>query len=293
MSHSPLSRRSFLALLAAAPLALKAQDKRSAPSSARKHVPIGIQMYSVKDEEKKDLPGTLKALREMGYEGVEFWGPYFQWTTDHAKQVRAWLNDAGLKCFSAHTRAPYWVEEHFPHAIELNLILGSRYIVMDTPLPRITTLDGWKQLAETLSKAADKLRPTGLRGGYHNYPQEWRLVEGVRPIDILTANTPKDFAFQLDTATCLASGGDPVAFIKANPGRVKSYHLKDWSSDKEKGYRVVLGEGIGPWKELIDAAENIGGVDYYLIEQEGTGGRFTPMETAKKCLDNFKAIRAG
>ena len=80
-----------------------------------------------------------------------------------------------------------------------------------------------------------------------------------------------------------------MAFVQANPGRVKSYHLKDWSPDQDKGYRVLLGEGIGPWKSLFDVAESKGGVEYYLIEQEGS--RFPPMETARLCLENFRKLR--
>ena len=156
---------------------------------------------------------------------------------------------------------------------------------------KVEGLDGWKKTAETLSAAHDKARKHKLRAGYHNHGMEWKptLDGGKRPIDILTAGVPKDFHFQVDTATCLAAGGDPVAFVKANPGRVKSYHLKDWSPEKEKGYKVLLGEGIGPWPALIEAAENVGGVEFYLIEQEGS--RLTPMETAKACLENFKKIR--
>ena len=80
-----------------------------------------------------------------------------------------------------------------------------------------------------------------------------------------------------------------MAFIKANPGRVKSYHLKDWSPDPEKGYKVLLGEGSGDWPQILEAAETVGGVDYYLIEQEGS--RFSPLETAKRCLENLRKMR--
>ena len=297
MAHPTLSRRSFLRLASAAallPHALRAQSeaKPAAGAAPRKNVPIGIQMYSVKDEEKRDLPGTLAALKDMGYDGVEFWGPYFHWTAEQAREVRGHLDRLGLRCFSAHTRLPYWEPEHFPHAVELNKILGSRYIILDTPGKVEGGLDGWKRLAERLAKTAESLRPQGVRAGYHNYPMEWRPIDGTRPIDILTANTPDDFGFQLDTGTCLSAGADPVAFIRANPGRVKTFHLKDWSPEKEKGGRVLLGEGIGRWREIAEAAESVGGVEYYLIEQEGTGGRFTPMETAQKCLQNFKALRA-
>jgi len=279
------SRRSFLAIFGTTPLALRTL---AAESSTRKKVPIGLQMYSVRDDEKRDLMGTLKGLREMGYECVEFWAPYFDWTTARAKEVRKQLDDLGLRCYSNHTGAKHFADEHLPHVIELNHILGSRYVIMAHAGPQ-ANLDGWRRTAEVLTRAAPRLKTAGLGCGYHNWDVDFRAVDETRPIDILTGNTPKEVAFQLDVATCLAAGADPLAFIKANAGRIKTYHLKDWSDDPQKRYRVLLGEGIGRWKELLELAETVGGVEHYLIEQEGS--RFSQMETAKRCLDNFKAIR--
>lgn len=282
-----VSRRSFVSLLGSAPLAL---HSLATERISGRVVPIGIQMYSVRDDEKRDLMGTLKGLREMGYECVEFWAPYFDWTKERAKEVRKQLDDLGLRCHSIHTGAKHFADEHLPHAIELNHILGSRYVIMAHAGPQ-PNLDGWRRTAEVLAKASTKLRSQGLSCGYHNWDVDFRPVDGARPIDILTGNTPKEVAFELDVATCLAAGADPLAFIKANAGRIKTYHLKDWSSDPDKRYRVLLGEGIGPWKKLLHLAETVGGVEHYLIEQEGS--RFSQMETAKRCLENLKAIQRG
>ena len=86
---------------------------------------------------------------------------------------------------------------------------------------------------------------------------------------------------------------DPVAWVKSNPGRIKMMHAKDWAPESagkvDKGYRVLFNEGITPWKELLAAAESVGGIDFYLIEQEGS--RFSEFETAQKCLENWKALR--
>jgi sugar phosphate isomerase/epimerase len=84
----------------------------------------------------------------------------------------------------------------------------------------------------------------------------------------------------------MAAGANPIEYIRANAGRIKTYHLKDWSPERS---RVLLGEGIGPWKQLMEVAETVGGVEHYLIEQEGS--RFSQMETAKRCLDTFKELR--
>ena len=137
---------------------------------------------------------------------------------------------------------------------------------------RVAGLDGWKSVAGTLSQACEKFRAAGLRAGYHNHQAEFQLLEGKRPIEVLAANTPKDFMLQFDVGTCVEVGSDPVAWIQANPGRINSIHCKDWapgSRADEKGYRTLFGEGVCPWNKIFEAAERVGGVEYYLIEQEG------------------------
>lgn len=287
MNLQTVSRRSFLTALGAASLLPQALAAERQPG---KRVPIGLQMYSVRDEEKRDLMATLKGVREMGYECVEFWSPYFDWTPARAKEVRRQMDDLGLRCFSIHTDVRHFTAEHLPHANELNHILGSRYVIMAHAGPQ-PNLDGWKRTAEVLAKSSGTMKAAKLACGYHNWDVDFRPVDGTRPIDILTANTPREVAFELDVATCLAAGADPLAFIRANAGRIKAYHLKDWSPDPQKQYRVLLGEGIGRWKELMQVAETVGGVEHYLIEQEGS--RFSQMETAKRCLENLKGIQRG
>ena len=94
---------------------------------------------------------------------------------------------------------------------------------------------------------------------------------------------------QLDVGTCMEAGGDPVAWIKAHPGRIRSLHLKDWGAGADRGYRVLFGEGATPWKAVLDAAEDRGGAEYYLIEQEGS--RLPSIETAAQCLANYRKLR--
>ena len=217
------SRRSFLASLA---LTTAATSVRVGAADPGVQVPIGLQMYSVRDEEKQDRLGTLEALQMMGYECVEFWSPYSSWTTAYAREVRRKLDGLGLKCHSNHTGAEDFAESKLSRIVELNQILGSRWVIMAHAGPQ-PDLDGWKKTAETLTRASTQLRPQGLKVGYHNWDVDFRPVGNVRPIDVLTGNTPSEVGFQLDVATCLAAGADPLAFIRANAGRIKSYHLKD------------------------------------------------------------------
>lgn len=297
---SSLSRRNFLALAGAVPAGLAVQApladwaadvSTQAPAGAKKY-PVGLELYSVRGELARDLPNTLKAVAKMGYEVVEFYSPYFKWTPPYAKDVRTQLDDLGLRCYSTHNGfESFSPGENFAHAIELNQILGTRYIILASA-PRTDGVDGWKHLSEQLTTAVEQLKPHGLSAGYHNHQAEWaKLENGQRILEVLAANTPKELVLQLDVGTCEEAGADPVAWVKANPGRIKVMHMKDWapgSEGEKKGYRVLFGEGMTPWRELVAAAEQVGGAEYFLIEQEGS--RYSELETAKRCLDNWKAM---
>ena len=276
-----LSRRSFLSLIAVAPLGL------ATATPGAEHVPIGLELYSVRGALQKDLSGTVRAVAKMGYECVEFFAPYYRWTPDEAKQVRRELDDLGIRCYSTHNGLESFSPTGIGKAIELNHILGARYIVLASP-GDLNSIDGWKRVAETLNKADETMAGQGLHAGYHNHDAEWRPVEGKKPIEVIAANTANSIMLQLDVGTCLEAGSDPVAWIESNPGRIRSMHLKDWSP--EKGYKVLFGEGVAPWKKMFAAAESTGGVEFYLIEQEGSD--YPELETAQRCLASYRKMRA-
>ena len=281
---SSLSRRGFLAAAVSSPLV-------AALSAASKPL-VGLELFSVRQELAKDLFGTVRGVAKVGYEAVEFFSPYYQWEPAYARQVRQLLDEVGLKAPSTHNGANVFTPEGLEKAIELNQILGSRLIVMASAGGAVKTLDDWKRVTDRLAAASEKLRPLGMRAGFHNHQTEFTPLEGTRPIDIIAKGTPKDFVLQFDVGTCVHAGQDPVAWIKANPGRINSIHCKDWApgDGPEKGYHVLTGEGVVDWKAIRAAAESVGGVETYLIEQEGS--RFTPFETIEKCLATWKGMKA-
>lgn len=274
----PLSRRSFLALSAALPFAIKA-------SAFTAQIPVGLELYSVRDSLAKDPEGTVRTVAQMGFQGVEFYAPYFEWTESRAKGMRKLLDDLGIRCFSTHNDQQFFESDKIDRARDLNLILGSKYMVLAYSDPK-PGMDGWKALAETINAAAEKLKASGLKAGYHNHQAEFTPVNGVRPIEIIAKQTAPTVMLQLDVGTCIEAGSDPVAWIRDNPGRIRSLHLKDWSSDPAKGYKVLFGEGNANWKSIFAAAESSGGAEYYLIEQEGS--RYSEIETAQRCLQAFR-----
>jgi sugar phosphate isomerase/epimerase len=280
MHRDPVSRRTFLAAAGALPFLMRERTAAAA-------IPVGLELYSVRDALTKDLTGTVRAVAKMGYEVVEFYSPYYAWTTEKATEVRKLLDDLGIRCPSTHNSAQALTAEGLPKAIELNQILGSRYIIMASA-GRVSGADGWKGIADRLTAAAEKLKPLGMFAGFHNHRVEWEPVEGLRPMDILASNTPEEVALQLDVGTCVQAGADPVAWIQKHPGRTRSVHCKDWAPDR--GFAVLVGEGVAPWAKIIEAAESRGGIEYYLIEQE-EGPADEQLQRSERCLANWKTLR--
>lgn len=278
-STDSLSRRSFLAAAAAAASA--------ATASAKKKIPLGLELYSVRDVLPKDLFGVVRAVAKMGYEGVEFYAPYYSWKPDYAKEVRKLLDDLRIKCFSTHNGANAFAAENLDKSVELNGILGSKHIVMASA-GKVDGLDGWKKVAERLNAGAAKFKTAGIRAGYHNHAAEFKPIDGVKPLEVLAKNTGQDVMLQLDVGTCVEAGSDPVAWINQHPKRINCVHCKDWSKDPAKGYKVLFGDGDAPWKKIFQAAEKKGGVEYYLIEQEGSA--YPSLETVDRCYKAFRKI---
>ncbi len=273
----PISRRSLLAAAAASPLAF-----------AAKKVPVGLELFSVRNELKADLMGTVKRVAQMGYETVEFFSPYAEWSIEQAKEMRKIMDDLKIKCLSTHNGSRSLAAENLGKTIELNQILGSKQVVMASA-GRVQNLDGWKKVADVLNEATLKLKPAGMRAGFHNHQTEFKPLEGALPMEVLAKNTDKSVVLQLDVGTCIEAGQDPVAWIKKNPGRIGSMHCKEWSS-KGKGYRVLMGEGDAHWKEIFKAAESVGGIELYLVEQEGAD--IPPFDAAEQCLKTFRKLHS-
>jgi sugar phosphate isomerase/epimerase len=295
-----LSRRSFLALSAAVPFALR--YPLAAPA---KGIPIGIELYSVRNALKQDLQGTVRAVAQMGYQCVEFFSPYYEWSEAQAKDMRKLMDDLGIRCYSTHNDAGNLKKENIEKTRALNTILGCKYVVVASANPAhlarnaaasggasagVNSPGDWSSVADLLNTGEELLAPSGLKTGYHNHEREFTPVDGKRPIEIIAAKTEKSVMLQLDVGTCIQAGSDPVAWIKQNPGRIHSLHLKDWSPEPDKGFKVLFSEGAARWTEIFAAAESVGGAEYYLMEQEGS--RLSEMDTAKACLDAYKKLRA-
>ena len=236
---------------------------------------------------KADPIGTVTRVGKRGYEAVEFFGSYIDYPLAQVKDLRKAMDAVNLKCLSTHNSGKTLFEQ-LDKAIEYNQILGSNMLIQSSAGGKMSKLDDWKALAGKLSAVGEKLKPHKMRTGFHNHHVEFEPLEGQLPIEVLAANTGKDFILQLDVGTCVSVGQDPVAYINRHKGRIRSIHAKDWS--KEKGFRVLLGEGSSPWKDILATAEKVGGLEVILVEQEGAD--LPPFEVAEKCLATMRKMRA-
>jgi sugar phosphate isomerase/epimerase len=167
-----LTRRHFLALSAALPWALSARASTA--------IPVGLELYSVRSELKKDPAATVRAVAQMGYEVVEFYAPYFEWSENETKQMRKLLGDLGIRCLSTHNSEAYLSAQNLARTRDMNLTLGSKYVVQASTDEK-TTLDQWKPVADRLNSAAEQLEPAGLKVGYHNHQPEFTPIGGPAP----------------------------------------------------------------------------------------------------------------
>jgi sugar phosphate isomerase/epimerase len=282
-----LSRRGFLTSAAASALLLQAKPV--------KNVPVGLLIYSVLQDWKKDMPGTLAALAGFGYQGVEL-TQYEAWTAAQAQEIRKAADSLHLKIFSTHTEPEHFVAgEKMDRMIELNQILGTQTVccvrgVAETPggvgyRAKHEGADGWRELASLLQSASAILASKGMRCSFHNHPIEFQGETGNRPIDWLAE--ARDLTFHIDVNVCRRAGSDPIAFMRRYPGRTDSLLLTDGPADANR-HAPLFGKGDTPWKEVFDVAENAGGVRFYLLTHGAAA--WSPMEVAQRDLEQYRLI---
>jgi sugar phosphate isomerase/epimerase len=144
-------------------------------------LPIGVQLYSVREDCERDLPGTLKALKGFGYEAAEFAGYYGK----SAAELRRLLDDNGLKCCGTHTGLNTLEGDALAKTVEFNKTLGNPFLIVPSiPEERRKTADDWKALAARFDALADQVAPAGMRVGYHNHNFEFAPIGGTTPWEL-------------------------------------------------------------------------------------------------------------
>ncbi|MFP4057621.1 MAG: sugar phosphate isomerase/epimerase family protein [Candidatus Brocadiia bacterium] len=234
-------------------------------------IPIALQLFSVRGECTQDLPATIQAVAEMGYQGVEPWGyggEAVEWMGRPAKELRAMLDDAGLACCGIHLRTDALLGGNLARTIELNQTLGNRFLVVAADKTRMESVETIAELATILNDAVEKLQPHGMAPGYHAHGFDFQQVEGQTAWDRLFSQTRPEVIMQMDIGNCAGGGGDPIAVLRKFPGRARSVHLKDYGG----GPDAVIGEGQADWDTIFRLCEETQGTEWYVVEEGGEGG---------------------
>ena len=279
-----LSRRAFIAAAGTAVL--------SQSLVAKKRIPVALELYSLRAEAGKDLPGVLAEIKKMGYDGIELvcekgglvsnevmWGRPF---SEVAKMVK----DNGLKVYSMHHGFHLLQADQIEKTIEINKMVDNRNVTCSW-MNSAKTIATWYEHAKAYNAIQATLAKHKMNVGLHNHGAEVQLVEGKVPWDVFMDNTVKGVTGQMHLAAFPAAKLDPVAYIKKYPGRSRTMQLNDWAPEKRG---LLLGEGIVDWKALFAAAESVGGIQAYIIEQESYPPGMPPMEACRRCLENFRKL---
>jgi len=287
-----VSRRGFIAksVAAAAVLASSAdgasQDrkkKEQAKKRSERRVPFGLQLYSVREDCKKNLPGTIAAVAKMGYTGVEFAG-YYDRT---AGQLRKMLDDNGLVCCGTHTAIETLLDDNLPRTIEFNRTLGNKYLIVPwLPEKYRTSRQAWLDTAKLFNELAEKVKPHEMLVGYHNHGVEFTAIDGELPWDIFYGNTRKDVIMQIDLGNAMHGGADPLPYLYRYPGRAITVHVKEFSKMNNK---ALIGEGDVNWKAFFALCKAVGETEWYIVEQESY--TYPPLECAERCLRNLRKMK--
>lgn len=263
---SSTSRRSFLKASAAAVAATSIGARRL--SAAPLGVPIGLQLFSVRELLPKDFDGTLSKLAAAGYVEVEAAGYYGR----TAAQFRHAMDQAGLRCVSTH-HGMAQLRPHLDEYIEYAHNLGISYIVCPAPMRRDPAakgelnLDDWRWVAGELNLIGQKVKAAGMTFGYHNHGPEFGNESGIVFYDeLLRLTDPNLVVFEMDCGWVFAAGRNPLEYLSKTPQRFPLLHVKDMARNAKGEYAsTVLGRGAMDYPPILRAAT---GLKHYFIEQE-------------------------
>ena len=266
--------------------------------------PIALQLYTVRDELKADFEGTLKKVKALGYDGVEFAGLFGK----SADEVKKMCEEIGLVPISAHV--PFVDMMENPQLLETYAEIGCKYVV----IPYLTEeyRPGEEKFAEVIEGAkllGSKANELGMKLCYHNHDFEFTKINGEYALDILYKEVSQDLLqTELDTCWVNIGGEDPAQYIRKYSGRCEVVHLKDFVGGKtENMYALIgidedekkdtgvkfefrpVGYGVQNFPDILEAAKDAGAL-WVVVEQDQPNMGKTPMECAEMSINYLKSL---
>ena len=280
-----LNRRDFLQLSAAALGTLALRNSLSAKNT----FPLGVQLYTVREQAEKDLGAVLAHISMIGYTEVEtYWNVY----SHPAKELRSMILANGLTVPSGHFDYD-GLESKLDYAKEL----GVEYVICPMlPKNMWSSADSFKKAADQFNKWGEQVRNMGMQFGFHNHNYEFRKFGDTTGFDILTTEAdPKLVCLEMDCYWITQAGQDPVAMLNKYGSRIQLLHLKDrlpgYPTSQflgpEAEHMTEVGSGTINWKAIIATAEKTG-VKHYFVERDN--GSTPAFESLRVSYENLRKI---
>jgi len=240
-----------------------------------KNIPVALQLWSVREDTARDFAGTVKAVADMGYAGVELAG----FGNTDVRGAHAAITAAGLKVAGVHASIQD-LRSDINRWVDAALLLGTRHVMCPWwPREHYHSAAACTRIGEELAAVGATFRAHGLHFAFHNHNNELAVVEGRRVFDwILDAAAPRDLGCQADVYWVQVGGKDPAEFIREQGRRIRTVHLKD---EKE------IGTGPVNFPSVFAALEAIGAVEWYVVEVEQYN--FAPLESVRRSLAQLRS----
>lgn len=301
------SRRDFfkvgVSALAATTLLSRSEWMQAYPLG----LPLGLQLYSLREQLAQDYAGTLRQIAALGYREVEAAG-FFQHTPAQVQQA---MRAAGLHCVGAHY-SMHDLQQQMDSILPFCKAVGVRYIVCSFPWFKSParlkdtsfrtqvqsfTLEDWRWNAEQFNRLGAKVRATGMRFAYHNHTMEFAPQHGVVPYEELMRLTdPELVTMEMDCGWVIVGGGNPIAYLRRYPTRITLLHVKDFkktnhpASVADPPPAAELGQGTVDYRPIFAVAKKAGHVRHMYVEQEAFD--MPPMQALRIDAEYMRHLRA-
>lgn len=267
-------------------------------------LPLGLQLYSVRDLLPKDYEGTLQQIAALGYREVEAAGFY----NHSASQVKQAMVNAGLHCVSAHYSYDN-LHGQLDQILAFNHEIGGRYIICSYPGKDPSqhrnsknggptfTLDDWRWNADQFNRIGEKVNAAGMKFGYHNHTMEFQEQDGVVPyIELMRLTDPSKVTMEMDCGWVVVGGGNPIELLRRYPKRISMLHIKDFKktgkpqSVNNPPPSAELGQGTIDYRPIFRQAAKTGNIRHAFVEQEEFD--MPPMQALKIDADYMLKLNA-
>ena len=241
---------------------------------------ISVQLWSVREDLAKDFRGTVTALADMGFEGLEFAGEFGEFSDD-PEGLRAYLKSLGMVASGAHVGFGQLEDEAGANKVlDFYQKLGVPMLIVGWD-DRAFSLDTVGKTIADINRLSRLSEAVGIKFGYHNHAEEFALIDGTTPWDQIAQQTPDSTVMQLDVSWATVAGQSAADYVRKYPGRTIATHFKAAVMANDSMSLPIIGLDSIDWFELIKAVDEVGGTQWIVLEQEEYPEGWTALQTVR------------